>query len=47
MLRSVDWQLGTDVSGQSMGQIFKGQAVQSSWTELYVIGVLILYFTFQ
>ena len=28
MLRSVDWKLLTDVSGQSIGPIFKGQAVQ-------------------
>jgi len=47
MLRSVDWKLGNDVSGQPMGPIFKGQAVQSSWTEFYVIGALIPYFTLQ
>ena len=28
MLRSVDWQLIADVSGQSIGTISKGQAVQ-------------------
>ena len=28
MLRSVDWQLVTDVSGQRIGPILKGQAVQ-------------------
>jgi len=28
MLRSVDWYLVTDVSGQLIGPIFKGQAVR-------------------
>jgi len=28
MLRGADWQLFTDVSGQPIGPIFKGQAVQ-------------------
>jgi hypothetical protein len=28
MLRSVDWQLNADVSGQAIGSILKGKAVQ-------------------
>ena len=31
MLRSVGWSLVTDVSGQNMHPIFKGQRVHSSW----------------
>ena len=36
MLRSVDWRLVTEVSAQTIGPIFKGQAVQedSSWISL-------------
>ena len=33
MLRSVDWLLCTDVSGQPIGPIFKGQAVQALFLE--------------
>jgi len=32
MLRSVDWWLITDVSGQSIGPILKGQAVHDRLT---------------
>jgi hypothetical protein len=36
MLRSVDWRLVTEVLGQIIGPVFKGQAVQedSSWIAL-------------
>ena len=34
MLRSVDGQLVTDVSGQPIGPIFKGQAAQQEFLEL-------------
>jgi hypothetical protein len=30
MLRSVDWWLVTEVSGQHIGPIFKGEAVQET-----------------
>jgi hypothetical protein len=35
MLRSVDGQLVTDVSGQPIGPIFKGQAAQQEFLELF------------
>jgi DNA-binding XRE family transcriptional regulator len=38
MLRNVDWWLFTDVSGQTIGSIFKGQAVQEFLTCLQLIG---------
>jgi hypothetical protein len=31
MLRSIDWQLLTDVSGQPIDTIFRGQAVQEEF----------------
>jgi len=34
MLRSVDWWLVTDVSGQPIGPIFKAQAVFLDWSIL-------------
>jgi len=33
MLRSVDWQFVTDVSGQPIGPIFEGQAVPEECLE--------------
>jgi len=36
MLRSVEWRLFTEVAGQTVGPVFKGQVVQedSSWIAL-------------
>jgi hypothetical protein len=33
MLRRVDWYLVTDVSGQLIGPIFKGQAVKEGFVD--------------
>ena len=34
IMRSVDWKLGTDLSGRHIGPIFKGQAVQEERTSV-------------